>query len=199
MGSVFPGVPQDFTKSFAAMLRIGCFIETGTNQGGTAAWAADHFQTVHTVERDPGLYAACKARLGHRSNLNLLQGHSVDCLMRIVGDLKESAVFWLDAHYSGEGTSGADDECPLIREISAINASAFPHLILIDDARLFLAPPPPPHDVNQWPDIGQILRVLDAGPYPRYTAVVADVVISVPVAWKPTLLSHIRVGGQPIA
>lgn len=198
MGSVFPGVPQDFTKSMAAMLGIGCFIETGTNRGGTAVWATEHFRTVHTVERDTGLFDACKARFGHVPNLHLHHGHSVDCLMRVVGGLKESAIFWLDAHYSGDGTSGVDDECPLIREINVINASAFDHVVLIDDARLFLAPPPPPHDVDQWPDLSQILRALDAGPRPRYTAVVADVVISVPVTWKPALLQHIRVAGQPV-
>ena len=48
-------------------------------------------------------------------------------------------LFWLDGHYSGEGTGGCDEVCPIIAELRLIAQSKRKdHCILIDDARLFI-------------------------------------------------------------
>jgi hypothetical protein len=47
-------------------------------------------------------------------------------------------LFWLDAHYSGEGTALADSETPVLSELDCIFSHAVKgHVILIDDARCF--------------------------------------------------------------
>lgn len=47
-------------------------------------------------------------------------------------------MFWLDGHYSGEGTAKGDKETPILEELKCIlNKNDYKHVILIDDARLF--------------------------------------------------------------
>ena len=70
-------------------------------------------------------------------------------------------LFWLDAHWSGSQTYGEDDECPLLEELEIILSSNLKNFaILIDDARLFLAPPPLPHNLEIWPSITDICRAV---------------------------------------
>ena len=65
------------------------------------------------------------------------------------------------------------------QELEAILASPFEHCILVDDARAFLAPPPPPFDYRKWPSLDQIFKVLSGRPgYGLVT--IADVLIIVP-------------------
>ena len=70
-------------------------------------------------------------------------GNSAAELGRICPLLTGPALFWLDAH-AGAGFFGSDDNCPLLDEIDACLVEArAEHCILIDDARAFVAPPPP--------------------------------------------------------
>ena len=90
------------------------------------------------------------------------------------------AVFWLDAHWSGGETARGATECPVLGEIAAIRAHSPEHAILVDDAALFLAPPPAPHRREDWPDIQILLRCLNTPPPEPYVVVFRDVLIAVP-------------------
>lgn len=59
-------------------------------------------------------------------------------LKRIVNELKEPAIFWLDGHYSGGVTAKGDKFCPIYEELEAILDSNFNHIIIIDDLRSFV-------------------------------------------------------------
>lgn len=74
-----------------------------------------------------------------------------------------------------------NDECPLLDELQLIAPHADRHFILVDDARLFLTPPPRPHKPEQWPTLDQIYLAMA----PRYPAmfVIDDVVLLAP-AWS---------------
>lgn len=62
------------------------------------------------------------------------------------------------------GTYGKNDECPLLDELGLIFSAGLSNFaILIDDARLFLAPPPYPHAINAWPTIIEVTKTLPAG------------------------------------
>jgi hypothetical protein len=68
-----------------------------------------------------------------------------------VPTLATPALFWLDAHPGEPGTAGKHGECPLYEELRAIFGPKYPHVVLCDDARLFVNP--------GWPSLDEV-RVL---------------------------------------
>lgn len=172
------GPPEELVLLLKRQYHISCFVETGTHRGGTAAWGAEHFDRVVTIERSKELYQEAQNRYGHLG-IDFVNGDTRDHLNSILSELKQPGLFWLDAHWSGGQTYGADDQCPLIEELRMINDAAAEHFLLIDDARLFLSPPPRPHRVEQWPTICEVVGALQSR-RKRYTVISEDVIISVP-------------------
>lgn len=187
MGSAVFGIPQDE----ALIIRdAGCrtFVETGTYKMRSTLWAADHFDSVFSVEADPERYAACRTTLATapppQNWITLLRGDSGKVLPDVLAMLVTPALFWLDAHYmTGDKTAA---ECPVLDEIAAIVAAGGnDHCILIDDARLFLLPPPPPADPGAWPDMHDLTDALSV--IPGHQIIVRDdVIYSVPaqIGWR---------------
>lgn len=180
------GVPEQLVQQLAAAGSADCFIETGTFHGGTTSWAAKHFGRVVTIEINPELSAKTASNLGHPQNVEFLVGDSAELLPKIASKLERPAVFWLDGHYCGPGTGDTSCECPIIAELEAAAASPAP-IILIDDARCFLGPPPPPHDPSQWINIDQIFRFISKRLPQHTTTIQDDVIISVPSKLKSIL------------
>ena len=136
------------------------FVETGTYKGKTTRWAAQQFDIVHTVEKAAPFFDRYHEELEQLGNVHTYFGDSRDVLSAIVDELEDdSAVFWLDGHWSGGLTAGSDDECPLLDELDIIKHRRN-DIIMIDDARLFLAAPPEGFDPNQWPSIFDIAKVM---------------------------------------
>ena len=191
MGMVTPGAPQDLILHFKQQSQINAFVETGTHLGNTAAWAGGHFSRTITMERSAALVDAIKSRFAGQSNVECIFGDCREELERVVPTLLTPAIFWLDAHWSGGVTYGEKDECPLLDEIAVIGRSKVPHLIFIDDARLFLEPPPAPHDAASWPAINEICQVLAAnGDW--YVCIVDDVIVRVPNKLRNSLTDFRR-------
>lgn len=188
MGIVHPGLPPKLAKTARRAVGARTLVETGTNVGNSAALAARLFERVVTIEKDPTLHAA--AREGHANlpNVEWMLGDSRDILPRL--DLSEPTVFWLDGHWSAGDTAGEGDECPLLDELATIGPE---HAILIDDARLFIEPPPPPHDPDQWPTLEEVMDALRD----REVVIREDVVVALPrrprTRW---LLGLWRLGGR---
>ncbi len=189
MGLVHPGPPEAFTLELKKKYNIRQFVETGTFMGKTAVWASQYFHIVHTIEASLDLYQNCRNNFGNIGNINFIMGDSKRKLTEVVQQLDEPAIFWLDAHYSGDETYGIGSECPLLDEISVINESEHEHFILIDDARIFLAPPPLPHDKEQWPDINSVLNLLNLEGR-RYSIIFEDVILSVPLHAKDYIAAY---------
>ena len=90
----------------------------------------------------------------------MLKGDTRDHLKQILTE-NDDILFWLDAHWSGGETYGEEDECPLLEELGLIfKCTEKKFIVLIDDARLFLAPPPLPHDFSKWPTIQDIIHLV---------------------------------------
>jgi hypothetical protein len=84
------------------------------------------------------------------------------------------------------GAGGKEDECPLMNELMAISKTK-DSIILIDDARCFLGPLPPPHNANDWPRIDEIFSLIH-NYFPDYTStIVEDVIVAVPASVKQNL------------
>lgn len=122
------------------------------------------------------------------------EDYSVAGLALQIPDLSAPALLWLDAHCCGTDqtvTAGEVDQCPLPRKLAEIARSPFEHAILVDDARYFLAPPPSPNRIEQWPDAAAAVAALDEGRADRLVAVINDVFFRVPAALTPDIQAHI--------
>jgi len=176
--------------------KVNVFVETGTNRAETAAWASANFERVFTIEAYGPLYQRALEAFGDRKNIQFLKGDSRTHIKSLLIRLTEPAIFWLDAHWCGEDTFGKTEECPVVGELELLNTSKVGHIVLIDDARLFLAPPPPPHEASYWPDIATICGLLSTPNTNRYVVVHDDVIIGVPDVAKPRFMEFIR--GEPL-
>ncbi len=186
MGLHRMGPPETLVLALQRRLGLDDFIETGTYRGETAAWAAEHFARVTTVELFPELHTAAQVRFRAKPGVRALGGDSPAVLREIVPALAGAALFWLDAHWSGLGTAGREAECPLLEEITLINAVSRTHTVLVDDARLFCAPPPRPHRAGHWPDLAATVSALgDRGR--RHVVLFQDVFVAVPAGERDFL------------
>lgn len=179
MGIIRMGVPEELALFLKDITNASCFIETGTFQGGTALWAAKHFERVRTIEFSKKWFDKTSQMLKSITNIDFIFGDSRVELKLIIEKLKEPSIFWLDAHWCNMGSYGEEDQCPLIEEIEILSSSPLNHCILIDDARLFTAPPPIPNSCLFYPSISEVIRALEKN-QSRYTVIFEDVIFSIP-------------------
>ncbi len=198
MGIVQPGPPRDLVLHLRDSFGIADFVETGTFLGDTAAWAAGQFARAVTIEAAATLHARAVARHGQLGNLRLVLGDSRAELPRLLAASPRPALLWLDGHWSDGETFGQGAECPLLEELRAVAAATVEHFVLIDDARLFVTPPPPPHDPAQWPTMVQICDTLRIGGRNPHIVLVDDVIISVPASARDALDAYLRSKNRPV-
>ncbi len=151
MGLVNFGVPEDDVQFFKRLFKLNVFVEGGTYKGDTARNMSRLFEKVYTIEKSDVMYEIAKQNLKNNLNVILLKGDTREYIPKILDD-NDNILFWLDSHWSGGDTYGEGDECPLIEELKIIfQYKDRNYIILIDDARLFLSPPPHPHNFTYWP------------------------------------------------
>lgn len=177
MGIVRMGIPEKIVEFLQKKYQIQYFVETGTFKGGTAKWAAKHFDKVDTIEFSEIIYKETKENLAEFKNINCIFGDSRAVLPTIMENASQQILFWLDAHWCSGDSYGEEDQCPLIEELKIINNSELEHVILIDDARLFTAPPPLPNLIKHYPNVNQIMEVLKN----QYLIVFEDVLFILPL------------------
>ena len=134
--------PQPFKKKLVRDIarRYGTrvLVETGTNWGNTVASSLGAFDVIYSIELFDELYEKAVRRFARHPKVKLRHGDSAHELPRILDELREPALFWLDAHYSGDDTARADVDTPIVQELNTISTHPEQrHVILIDDARLF--------------------------------------------------------------
>jgi hypothetical protein len=190
LGTTNFGPPGDLVAYLQRRFAIPCFFETGTLLGETTGWAAQRFEHVITVESAREFFEVAKARFSDQPRVRTLFGDSRSQLKALAASLPVT-LFWLDAHWSGDVTAGEHDECPLLGEIAEIARDLDRHFVMIDDARLFLAPPHPPHKVDHWPSLCQITDALRTHHQP-YVVVQDDVLIAVPEHARAGLVAFLR-------
>ena len=135
-------------------------VEGGTYYGGTAFEQSRLFEIIYTIEKSDIIFEKAKEKIQKIRNIIQLKGDTREHLPKILSKI-DNILFWLDAHWSGGNTYGQKDECPILEELEIIFSSPIKNFaILIDDARLFLAPPPLPHNLKSWPTIQQLVKVI---------------------------------------
>lgn len=178
MGTIYLSPLADLAHNLIRAGQLRDFVETGTFVGYAIPWASRTFERVWTVELNPQFLAQAKEANRGLANVTYLEGDSTSELPKIVAKLNGPALFWLDAH-AGAGNFADHDICPLVQELETVLASPHDHCILVDDARAFLAPPPPPFDYRKWPSLDQIFAAVAKRPGYNIVAI-ADVLIIVP-------------------
>lgn len=167
-------------RSYAFGIRV--FVETGTFHGRTVDALHRKLTVVHTIELDEVLYRNAAERFAPNPRITVWHGNSRDVLPKILEGLNEPALFWLDAHFSGEGTACAGLHSPIMEELGQIFGHRVnDHIILIDDARKFVG-------ANGYPTIRE-LHEMAVAEAPSNSFLVENDIIRI----HPTLQNHRRV------
>lgn len=137
------GVASNLTKQNVLLqlqhrYQLSTLVETGTYLGDTLFAVYPAFNKLYSIELSEHYYNKAKKRFKRFPKINLIHGDSGQELKKLVGQLSAPALFWLDGHYSGGLTAKGEKECPIFEELNAIFSSSLPHVIVIDDARLFV-------------------------------------------------------------
>ena len=180
-GALSPTFLNDLKK----LSRASVFIETGTYFGNTVESVRENFEKVISVELSPELHQKATIRFKDYQNVTILQGDSEsrlrDALTMTDGQVR---VIWLDAHYSGEGTSKALSNTPIIGELTVISElSKGTDIILIDDIRMFgkVADGFLKHDaIDGYPDLSRVVMAIEkmGNGYDCY--IIADILLAMP-------------------
>lgn len=189
MGIVTRGIPTALVDLLRDNYQLDYFVETGTYFAETSIWASSRFARVYTIESAKVLYDDAVRQHGHIENIEFILGDSRQHLAELTARLAAPALFWLDAHWSSGVTAGEHDECPLLEELAVITRSTQQHVLLIDDARLFMSPPPHPYNYKQWPTIADIVETIQAK-WHYYMLIHDDVIVAVPETLKEIVAQY---------
>jgi hypothetical protein len=132
-----------FIKQYVVMRNIihgSTIIETGTHTGDTSKLLSSASDKVFTIEPDKILYNKAKIRFISNKNIEVLNGTSEEIFPTLLPKIFGDVSFWLDGHFSGEGTFKGISDSPIVNELSEIqkNMKNFKRIcILIDDVRCF--------------------------------------------------------------
>ena len=196
MGALHFGLDPRLLEALRRQLPLRLFFETGTFEAGTTTAVAPHFDRVWTVELSPVLCDHARQKLATFKHVEVIHGSSPEILRARAPALGSSSVlYWLDAHWCGGPTSGAANECPLLDELAAIGTLNDSSVILIDDARYFIGPAPPPHKADHWPGLLQIETALRRISSQHGLWVINDVMIFAPNRIAEDVIAYGRAHG----
>lgn len=115
------------------------WIETGTYLGETTQALAKKSKFVYSIEPQIEIFRFAQTRIGHLSNVKIINGTSKNILTHILPLLSGNVNFYLDGHYSG-GKTFNSGEAPVLDELALIDQflpKEANYKIFIDDFRLF--------------------------------------------------------------
>jgi hypothetical protein len=125
----------EYQKKFG----IQTLIETGTYLGDMVEAQKARFKKIVSIELGVDLYEKATQRFKNDKNVLIVQGDSGKVLSTVMKDINAPAIFWLDGHYSAGLTAKGDKDCPIFEELDSIFLDKkLNHILLIDDARLFV-------------------------------------------------------------
>lgn len=197
MGAVNFSLDVQLVASLKKVLPLSVFFETGTFKGDTVDAMLPYFDRLITAELSEPLWKEVVDRFAGEKKVELYLGNSPDVIAKFRSELADSSVlYWLDAHWCvADDTSGELSQCPLLEEIRAIEQLNETSLIIIDDARLFLASPPEPHEISQWPSIDSIITALRQISAQHELTVINDVIIYYPRSIRNSVIDYARTHG----
>lgn len=129
---------QNVIIEYARRYTLDILVETGTYLGDTVYATMGFFTKTISIELDRDLFEAANRRFSKYPHVTILWGDSESAMYRLLPDIRQTCLFWLDAHYSGGLTARGVSESPIIQELSLIfDRGVSGDVVLIDDARCF--------------------------------------------------------------
>jgi hypothetical protein len=131
-------IKREAIQAYKKEYSLNTLIETGTFMGDMVEAQRKKFKSVISIELDKNLYLKAKERFAKASNVTIINGDSGKVIEEVIKDLNSQALFWLDGHYSSGITAKGELNTPIMKELKCVLSSKNDHVILIDDARLFV-------------------------------------------------------------
>jgi hypothetical protein len=172
---------NDYLSMIEEATQAICFLETGTYLGDTTETAAKYFPLVHSIELGKDLFEKAKKRFAKKKNISLHLGDSAELLPKILQQIKDKSVIFLDAHFSMGSTVKGKDNTPILTELNHIKKSNHTNsIIIIDDIRMFYDPLITLKDnfMEGYPSLNTIVeKILEINPHYKI-AIVYDTLIA---------------------
>jgi hypothetical protein len=183
MGAVNFSIDVSLVETLKRELPLEVFVETGTFKGDGVSKVRGLFQELYTVESSAEYYEGACERFKSDPAIHIFHDTSPTLLRTMMPRLaNRSVLYWLDAHCCGDELTSNVPQCPLLEELAAIGRLNERSVLLIDDARLFLAPPPPPHNPEQWPSLDLVIHGLHSLSAGHEILVLNDVIVYFPLS-----------------
>jgi hypothetical protein len=144
------GFKQGVIETYRTRFGLKILVETGTFRGDMVAAMLDRFDEIFSIEVFEPFYRDATEEFSVHPHVHIVLGDSAAVMPAILSQMKSPGLFWLDGHYSGEGTGRGSEDTPVIAELDHIaRHGRSGQVILIDDARLFVG-------ANGYPTLEQI-------------------------------------------
>ena len=106
--------------TFQRKYQINTFVETGTYLGETIELVKHNFLNIYSIELSQDLYTRAKRIFKTNKDINLFLGDSSIILSKIIKQIKNPCLFWLDAHYSYGITAKGSINTPILSELKIL-------------------------------------------------------------------------------
>ena len=159
-------------KMYAIEFSIEVFIESGTFLGQTIEAVKKIFKAIYSIELNKSYHLKAKQKFIKSKHIKIFQGDSSVELPKILSNIDQPCLFWLDAHYSGGNTAKGDLETPIMKELHYIlKHQNQDHIILIDDAQKFIGE-------DDYPTIAELRKMINEE-YPDKIIMVKEDIIRI--------------------
>lgn len=198
MGAISFSIDPDLVEALCERRPFDLFFESGGYKGDSVALVQAHFPRIVTVELSELYVGELRARFKDSKKVEVVHGDSAQVLKQRHQELSAQGVlYWLDAHWcAAPGVLMKGPQCPLLDELAALGKLNEHSVVIIDDARLFLAPPPQPHAINDWPSFFELKSRLDRclGATHEYL-IVNDCIVVFPSLMRDAVIEYARARG----
>lgn len=165
-------IKQGTLIEYAKQFQLDILVETGTYMGETVFAMRNKFQRIYSIELNPSFARRARLIFSSKPHITILQGDSAMLLPEVLSEIDRPCLFWLDAHYSGGNTLRGELNTPIMQELRLIlDHPVKKHVILIDDARLFVGS-------NDYPEL-DTLESMIADEYSEWTFDVKNDIIEI--------------------
>ncbi len=124
-------VKQRALREYARRYGLRVMVETGTNMGQMIRAMLPLMDQIYSIEMDDWSYHRARRKFAANPKVHMVQGESGRTMPRVLAEIRQPCLFWLDAH-------NFDKETPIREELKAIVAHGVRgDVVLVDDSKWF--------------------------------------------------------------